>query len=375
MSTEVSLIDRIKDNVPIMQHYSVDKIIAKSNDWRKGEKPVFEILKWGFIVGLVYGVYFFVTTILPQLLMGIGLALAVVAGVAVLAFAFMAVPLYLKVVRGTIRKLHERWITHDPFLEFSLQEQSFIEKREIVKQGRIANKKMCNQMEEDGRRSEEEAKEFEQQIKDLKDKIDKAGDVIATNLMKKGEAYKTEDEYIQKTIARNKMIQESSRVSKLYTQSINFTSMYNSKYAVLKKFSIKLDIIDSDLENKLLDFRTSVQILRKEYDFVKQMKNTTQSIKSILGITDDWELNFAFNVVRNTIDTDLATISTDMEDINKISTYNIDSEELYNDLDRLTKQIDIGEIYIPNSKDYKNPEYKFTSQDKSNLKGLDSLLD
>lgn len=376
MNTEVSLIDRVKENLPIMQHYNVDQIITKSkDDWRKGERPPFEILKWLFLAGLCYGLYLFATIILPKVFLAVGIVLAVIVSMAVVVAAYMAIPLYLRAVKGRIRKIHEKMITHDPFLEFSLQEESFVNKREIVKQGKTANTKMRNQMEADGRQAETDANDYKVKLDDLKEKIDKTGDFIAGNLIKFGDSYKEQDEYIQKTISYNKMLSESKRVGQMFKQSVNFTSMYNSRYSVLNKFSQKLDLMDADIENKLLDFRTSVELLRKEYNFVKVMKDTTQSVKSILGITEDWQLTLAFNVVRDTISTDLATISTDMDDINKISTYNIDSEELYSNLERLTKQIDSGEISIPKSQSYKNPDYKFTEQDKSNLKGFDSLLD
>jgi len=91
--------------------------------------------------------------------------------------------------------------------------------------------------------------------------------------------------------------------------------------------------------------------------------------------TKGWELEYALDVVTNTIALDLATTKENLLDLDTLtSQYSLDSDELYSKLDTLADQIKTDKYVVPESKKYANPNYKLSPEDKQESKGFGDIF-
>ena len=111
------------------------------------------------------------------------------------------------------------------------------------------------------------------------------------------------------------------------------------------------------------------------YEFAKNAKAATESAKSAMMFTKDWELEYALEVVTSTIAQDIAKTSENLIDIDALtSKYSVDNDELYSRLDSLADEIKTGENTIPDSTKYTSPNYKMSKEDKQNAGGFGDIF-
>ncbi len=116
-------------------------------------------------------------------------------------------------------------------------------------------------------------------------------------------------------------------------------------------------------------------MLKKEFEFAKNAKEATESAKSAMMFTKDWELEYALEVVTSTIALDIARTSENLIDIDALtSKYSVDNDELYSRLDSLADKIKTGDSTIPDSTKYTSPNYKITKDDKLNSGGFGDIF-
>ena len=134
-------------------------------------------------------------------------------------------------------------------------------------------------------------------------------------------------------------------------------------------------MVETSMDIKLLDFDATIEILKKDYAFAKKAKEATDSAKSVLGMTNGWELEYAMDVVTTTIAEDIAHTAGNLNDIDKYTaTYAIDSDELYTNLNSLADSIRVGSDPVMSAKEYSNPEYKLTHEDKLKSGGFGDVF-
>jgi hypothetical protein len=134
-------------------------------------------------------------------------------------------------------------------------------------------------------------------------------------------------------------------------------------------------MVDTAMEIKIADFEVSIDMLKKEYAFAQAAREATEQAKSAMLFTKSWELEYALDVVTTTISMDLATTKENLLDIDSLtSQYSMDSDELYSKLDKLADKIKTENYSLPESKNYSNPNYKLTNQDKSESKGFGDIF-
>ena len=190
-----------------------------------------------------------------------------------------------------------------------------------------------------------------------------------------GVAAKDTDEYValQSELARK--LSDSQRVSTQYEQSKSFIQKYGVRANVLGKMDRKLTLAGTAIDIKIADFDVTVKMLQKEYEFAKNAKEATESAKSAMLFTKDWELEYALEVVTSTIAQDIAKTSENLIDIDALtSKYSVDNDELYSRLDSLADEIKTGDNTIPDSTKYTNPNYKMTKDDKMSGGGFGDIF-
>ncbi|GAA3510473.1 hypothetical protein GCM10022393_24940 [Aquimarina addita] len=362
-------------DLPILKHFDDEKgeISLNPTKWRNGEKGLNAFLKIALFAGLGYAAWIYV---LPPLFTALGQVIAI-AGVAVfLIFFVMMLPIIFKFLRRVTRSIHKSLIKHDPFGELEEQRIKMLNNRKIFKNAKAKIKGLKSNMEAEALKSEKEAKDFQDQVISLQKHAQKIKKEMERIISEKGTAGKDTDEYVDLQSALAKKLSQSQRVTHQLAQSKNFVQKYGSRASVMGKLDRKLTLAGTAIDIKISDFEVTIQMLEKEYAFAKSAKEATDSAKSAMLFTKDWELEYALDVITETIAIDIARTQENLSDIDMLtSKYDIDSDELYSQLDTLADNIRTGKDYIPEAKKYNNPNYKLTAEDKQESGGFGNMFD
>jgi hypothetical protein len=362
-------------DLPILKHFNDEngEISLNPQNWRNGEKGLNALLKILMFGGLGYAAWVY---ILPPLFTALGQVIAL-AGVAVfLVFFVMMLPVIFKGLRKATRAIHKSLIRHDPFGELEEQKIKMIKNRAIFKDSKAKIKALKNKMEAESLNAEKESADFQNQVISLQKQAQKIKDEMERIVGEKGNEGKDTDEYVELHSALAKKLSESQRITHQLAQSKNFVQKYGSRAHVMGKLDRKLTLAGTAIDIKISDFEVTISMLAKEYEFAKTAKAATEGAKSAMLFTKDWELEYALDVITETIAIDIARTSENLSDIDTLtSKYDVDSDELYAQLDTLADKIKTGQDYIPESKKYTNPNYKLTSEDKQASGGFGNMFE
>jgi hypothetical protein len=361
-------------DLPILKHFDESKgeIALNTNILKKGEKSIFWLLALGL---LGVGGYLTWTYIIPPLFTMLGQAIALSATGVFLVFLVMMFPVIMKGLRFATKNLHKALIQSNPFNELDEQKGKMIKNREVFKNTKAKLKGLKNEMEIEATKSEKEAAAFQEELLSLQRQCEKLKTAMDEMVRQDGIVAKDTDEYValQSELARK--LSDSQRISNQYEQSRNFIQKYGVRANVLGKMDRKLTLAGTAIDIKIADFDATIIMLRKEYEFAKNAKEATESAKSAMMFTKDWELEYALEVVTSTIAMDIAKTSENLIDIDALtSKYSVDNDELYSRLDTLADKIKTGDSTIPDSSKYGNPNYKLTKEDKGNAGGFGDIF-
>ena len=360
--------------LPILKHFDESKgeIALSTDTLKKGEKSIFWILALGL---LGVGGYLTWTYIIPPLFTMLGQAIALSATGVFLIFLVMMFPVIMKALRFATKNLHKALIQSNPFNELEEQKQKMVKNREVFKNTKAKLKGLKNEMEMESTKSEKEAKSFQEDVLSLQRQSEKLKSAMDEMVRINGVTAKDTDEYValQSELARK--LSDSQRISNQYEQSKSFIQKYGIRANVLGKMDRKLTLAGTAIDIKIADFDATVIMLKKEFEFAKNAKEATESAKSAMMFTKDWELEYALEVVTSTIALDIAKTSENLIDIDALtSKYSVDNDELYSRLDSLADKIKTGDNIIPDSTKYSSPNYKMTKEDKLNSGGFGDIF-
>ncbi len=361
-------------DLPILKHFDADKgeIALKSDTLKKGQKGLFYLIAAGLfgVGGYLLWVY-----IIPPLFTMLGQVIALSATAIFLIFLAMMFPVVMKGLRFLTRNLHKALIKSDPFNELEEQKKKMIKNREVFKNTKTKLKGLKNEMEMEGSKSEKEALTFQEDVLSLQRQAEKIKLRMEELVQQGGAAARDTDEFValQSELARK--LSNSQRVANQYEQAKNFIQKYGVRANVLGKLDRKLTLAGTAIDIKIADFETTITMLKKEYQFARNARAATESAKSAMMFTKDWELDYALEVVTSTIAEDIARTSENLLDIDSLtSKYSVDNDELYSRLDTLADKIKTGDSTIPDSTKYKNPNYKMTREEKRDNGGFGDIF-
>lgn len=362
-------------DLPILKHFDDEKgeISLNPQNWRKGEWGLNTFIKLALFAAIGYGAWVY---ILPPLFTALGQVIAL-AGVAVfLVFFIMMLPIIFKGLRRLTRMIHKSLIKYDPFGELEEQKLKMIRNRNVFKESKAKIRALKSGMEAEALKAEKETKAFQDQILSLQKHAEKLKAEMDRIVSEKGNAGKDTDEYVELHSALAKKLSESQRVSHQMEQSKGFIAKYGSRANIMGKLDRKLTLAGTAIDIKISDFEVTISMLQKEYEFAKTARAATEGAKSAMLFTKDWELEYALDVVTETIALDIARTQENLADIDTLtSKYDVDSDELYSKLDTLADKIKTGKEEVPESKKYNSPNYKLSAEDKQASGGFGNMFD
>ena len=360
--------------LPILKHFDESKgeIAINPEALKKAQKPLFYILM-AALIGV--GGYMTIVYALPPLFTMLGQVVGLATTGIFLIFLVMMFPVIMKGLRFATRSIHESLIKSNPFAELEEQKQKMMKNRDVFKTTKAKLKGLKNEMEIEANKSEKEAKVFQEDVLSYQRQSEKLKMAMDEMIKQNGIGAKDTDEYValQSELARK--LSDSQRIANQYEQSKSFIQKYGVRANVLGKMDRKLTLAGTAIDIKIADFDTTITMLRKEYEFAKNAKNATESAKSAMLFTKDWELQYALDVVTSTIAQDIATTSENLIDIDALtSKYSVDNDELYTRLDSLADKITSGDNTIPDAGNYSSPNYKLSKDDKLNAGGFGDIF-
>jgi hypothetical protein len=361
-------------DLPILKHFDEAKgeIALKSKALKKGQKGIFWLLALG-LFGV--GGYLVWTYIIPPLFTMLGQVIALSATAVFLIFLAMMFPVIMKGLRFMTKNIHKALIKSNPFNELEEQKNKMVKNREIFKNTKTKLKGLKNEMEIGAAKAEKEARAYQDEVLSLQRQAEKLRNAMDELVRQHGVAAKDTDEYVayQSELARK--LSDSQRISNQYEQSRNFIQKYGVRANVLGKMDRKLTLAGTAIDIKIADFDATIIMLRKEYEFARNARAATESAKSAMMFTKEWQLDYALEVVTTTIAQDIAQTSENLLDIDSLtSRYSVDSDELYSRLDTLADKIRTGDNTIPDSTKYRNPNYKLTKEEKQESGGFGDIF-
>jgi len=351
-------------NLPIFEnnHFDVSKVGDSLDNFRKGEKGWFNILKLVLFGGLAYLSWVY---ILPPLFIALGQVIAIGGTVAAVVGLVLLAPVVFKALRRFARFTHKAVIRHDPFGELYDQEREMFKNKERFISSKGTIHKLHQDAEGSSVNAEKEAKSLEKKITSLNKDVTKLRVAIEEGL-KNDKNYKSSDEYVHFFTQLNKMAADVRRTQHQMEQEKDFIRKYGMRANTLKKFLHKLMMVDMAMEIKIADFQATIRILKKDYDFAQKAREATDAAKKAMLFDKSWELEYALDVVTETIAQDIARTTSNLNDIDRLTaSYDLDNDSIFDELDQLAIEIGNGTHAIPEAKEYLNPDYIPTQEDRA----------
>jgi hypothetical protein len=359
--------------LPFLKHFDSTDIQKAANHFKSGEKPIYNIVKLLIFGALIYG---FVAYALPFIMVTLGKIIATAIAGVIILIGFLSRQGILTWCRNIARKIHKLAIENDPFGQLERERVKLANKKTELSQSKGVIAKLRTDMENEAQRAEAEAKDGQTTILKLNGKAEKLKFKLTEMEKTHGQAIKGEDEYVNTQAELLKVVSDGNRTAAKLNQSKEFVLKYGSRANVIKKFLQKLNLAEVSMEIKIADFDTTVDMLKKDYAFASKAKQATNAAKSAMLFTKTWEVEYAMDIVQNTIAADIALTSANIKDINSLTSgYDLDSDDLYTNLDNLANSIKLGNETIPEAKKFNNVDYKLSQDEQTKSGGFSNLFD
>lgn len=359
--------------LPILKHFDETSLVSVTDkmSFRKGEKPVYNLLRLALIATIGYFTWVYV---LPPVFQMLGQLAATLGTIFFVGLFIWMLPVLFKIVRRITRFIHKLAIKHDPFGEIEEQKEKMIrnKKKFLISKGNIIN--LRSEMEIAAQEAEEIAKALTERVTNLSKKALKIQARLDEMDKQLGPKAKGTDEYINLSTELLRVVSEGNRKGSELKQQKDFIQKYGARAAIMKKFGHKLTLVEASMDVKILDFEATIEILKRDYAFAQKARQATDSAKAAMLFTKGWELDYALDVVTSTIAQDIAITAGNLKDIDTLtSAYSIDQDELYNNLNALADRINTGIEVIPQAKAYNAVDYQPTHEDRIKSGGFGEL--
>jgi len=370
--SKMSTLQANLNELPFLKNLDQTQVATQIDSFRKGEKGAFNFVKLAVFGAIGWALWVYV---LPTVFLALGQLLAIAAtGIGIVALVLFA-PLIIKVIRAGVRLGHKSLIKYKPFDQLALERVKLIQNQNVFRIAKSNVAQLKNDMEVEASRAENDANTGQTAILRLQGKSEGIKSQMDDILKEKGIQGKSEDEYVNLASDFQKTLAEAQRVSNKLTQSKEFIQKYGTRAAIMKKTGQKLVMVETAMEIKLSDFDATVEMLKKDFEFGQKANAATSAAKSALGFSKGWEFDYAMEVVTSSISADIAMTSGNLRDIESLtSNFNLDSDEMFANLNQIADKIKVGGDAIPEARKYSNPEYKLTQSDRTKSGGFGELF-
>jgi septum formation topological specificity factor MinE len=274
------------------------------------------------------------------------------------------------------RSIHKMFIKHDPFRQLEITRQKLLASISTFRVAKSNLNSLMHDMEIEAKNSKENAEKGQAELLRIRNTAANLRAKMQELVDKLGSKAKEEDEYVQLNAELYKVLAKYTQVENRMKQSENFTIKFGSRGAMLKKINQRLIMVEASMDTKLSGFDSMVEDLKKEYETGRKLNAASTAARSVLGVTSDWERDYALEVISDTIVNDFAISASNFKDIEMLTSgYDLNSDELFDNLNAVASKIELGEAPLTDNKKYLNPDYILTNDDKTKVgKGFNSMF-
>lgn len=358
--------------LPIAKYFDNTKVADTLSVFRRGEKGAFNFLKFGVLVGVGILAWKY---ILPPLFMAIGATLAAITGVVLVGAFIIMLPVIFKGLRMFTRFVHKILINYDPIGELNRQLEMM---REQIVQFRLKKTTMI-QLEQktigQAKQAEEMAKEYQTKFLSAMEKTNKIKQTLSNIEKEKGKDAELDATYQNENIKLVRTLNEAQRFEMSYKQEKEISQKYAVRGNILKQFNAKIVQAELGMEMKTLAFESSIDWLKRDYEFARESKETSQAMRDAMLFSNKWEVETAIEQLSSRIALDIAHTSSNFKDIDSLTMGNdFDKDEIFNRLSSLTERITIGTEVITDVDNYTRDSYQLTAEDKRKSGGFTNFF-
>lgn len=182
------------------------------------------------------------------------------------------------------------------------------------------------------------------------------------------DGFRGDDRFHRLELERQKLAGEITIKMARFNSANELVMKYGQRANTLNEVGKKLDIAEIGMDIKKSQMETSIDILKADYEFAKTGKEATSSAKTVLGLTNSMEADYAMKYVTQRIGDDINAMMANFSDIEKITKsleLNFDSDSTFAKLSNLNQSfLSEDNLFSVKVDDYKNPDRVLTTEEK-----------
>lgn len=331
-------------NLPMFK--AVD--IVESNNlltFRKGEKPMFNVVKLLAIAGIGVGGYYTMMYVLPTIFIALGqLLAAVITGLAIL-FLIIAMPVIFKAMRRITRGLHKMLIKYDPFGELYDGVRKMYGHLDIITNAIKRIKGLEDDTKNKSLEYEKKSKDYADFLKTAQKEVEKVRQEKTKIVNTLGDKAQHDDEFVKLYLKETELLAQSNNVVRQKNQAEDLVVKYGMRHDRMKKTRQKLLKVHSATKIKIDETETSVRILETDYKFAKEGAAASRAaMEATKGLEGSWTTQYAIEVATSSISADLQEMSMNLKEIDQLTLdFDVDNDTMYERLLQVTEDLKVKE--------------------------------
>lgn len=331
-------------NLPMFK--AVD--IVENNDlftFRKGEKPMFNIVKLLVLAGIGVGGYYTFMYVLPTVFVALGQLLAAVITGLSLLFLIMMMPVIFKGMRRVTRMLHKNLIKYDPFGELYDGVRKMYGHLDIITNAIKRIKGLEDDTKNKALEYEKKSNDYNEFLKNAQREVEKIRQEKTKITNRLGESAQHDDEFVKMYLKETELLAQTNNIVRQKTQAEDLIVKYGMRHDRMKKTRQKLLKVHSSTKIKIAETETSVKILETDYNFAKEGAAASRAaVEATKGLEGSWTTQYAIEVATSSISADLQEMSMNLKEIDQLTLdFDVDNDTMYERLLKVTDDLKIKE--------------------------------
>ena len=338
------------------------------------------------ITAVCVGGWAFVKYAVPAIMKIISPLFAAGAAVVLVAFAIALAKPTWKWIKA-IAHFVQRWaIKFDPEIEVENRLKKFDEMAEIYSNALASMRRAAANFSNFANEAEKSIEEKKQRLEANKKKmeelqLERDKEQIEVNRLKadiNSGKLKTRKEREPYNEALRRLTDIQIKLDKLASQVTSDSDILKMKLDSVKSYASKANIFDNWvlflrrgvglIENKKEELSNWWQAVKQEMEAAKAGKDATEALKFVLLGKDGqkYDFEFATECIIGQIDKNYTITAQNMEDLmRRVDGFDFNSDDAYNQLDKLLKDLETGEIEMPYASEIANPAHELTSSERA----------
>lgn len=338
----------------------------------------------------------FVKFALPLIMTMISPVIAGILSFFAVMFAFTMVKPVWKWFRAISNKVYKAAIRYNPEIAVENKINSFTEMSELFRNALSEVKKASAQFKEMATKSEKEIEDkktgleknrqkliqLKKEESELKNKVNSMKAEINNG---KRRTQKERQPYYDALEELTRVTKEIDRISSdshsdqtILEMNMDLVKKYAAKAHIFADWISFLDRGADQIDNKKRELSVWWEAIKKEINVANAGKDATNALQFILRDVNgnQYDFNLATEYIIDKINSDYSITVQNMSDLKRhVVGLDFNSEEAFDDLEKLLNDLETGEKLIPSALEISSPAHKLSSDERSAAGVLGNLFD